>query len=129
MTISMRNKKLIAFAALFIVLFVGAILLFFPASRLEVVGNVSSRDLADAKKFAHHQIWQDVFPDFSLRSIKRLPSAINTRSHMRLVRVEAKQNGNVEVTIYVRNLNWHYVSYELKKEGKDWKIVTMNAHN
>jgi hypothetical protein len=129
MIISMRNKKLLALAVLFVVLVVGAILLFFPASRLQVIGNVSSRDLADAKKFAHHQIWQDVFPNFSLSSITHLLPAINTRWHMRLVRVEAKPDGNIEVTITVRKVAWRYVSYTLKREGKGWKIVTMNAHN
>lgn len=125
----MRNKKLIAFAALFIVLLVGAILLFFPASRLEVVGNVSSGDLAEAKKFAHDSIWQDVFPDFSLRSIKRLPSAINYRWHMRLVRVEAKPDGVIEITISVRELALRYVTYTLKRKGNNWKVVSMNSHN
>ncbi len=127
----MPQKKLIAAAVIFVLLLAVALIMFHPSSSLQVVGNIAPQDLADAKKFAHHQIWDDIFPDYSLRSLKRLPTVLNMRLHMHLVRVEAKPGGMIEITISVRKLAWRYVCYTLKRGTghKGWDIVTMDAHN
>src|ERR1700722_5253353 len=93
----MRKKRLIAFAAFLLLLITISFFFFRPAPGLQIVGSISAKDLAEVKSFARHQIWSGVFPDFSWKSIKMLPKAVNSRLHTRLVRIEAGTNDTVEI--------------------------------
>lgn len=125
----MHKKKLIALAIFLLLLIPIALLLVHPAQCAKVVGNISAKDLAEVKSFARNQIWSGTFPNFSWKSIKGLPPAVNLRLHMRLVRIEMKNNETVEVIIAVPKSVWRNISYTVKKGSKGWEIKTMNVYN
>jgi hypothetical protein len=114
----------VAFAVILLLLIIAGFFLFRPVPSIRVIGNLPAKDLAEIKSFARHQIWKGTFPNFSWKSIKGLPSAVNSRWHTHLVRVEVKSGDTVEAILAKPGLEGGD-GYILKKGPKGWTPISM----
>jgi len=94
-------------------------------SQVQVFGNLPPGELAQIQRVVRHEIWRGAFPDFSLRTVRRLPGAVKSRRGKRVVRVESWSAGRVRVTLGVTGQTNVLVpeQYTLRNRPKGWEIA------
>jgi|SRR5579872_2870110 len=93
--------------------------------QIQVLGSLPTEDLVQIQRVVRHEIWRGAFPDFSWRTVRRLPSAVRSRTGKHALRVETSSAGRVRVTLGVRGETNVLVpeQYTLRKGPKGWEIA------
>src|SRR5947209_2385221 len=95
--------------------------------KIEIIGNVSAKDLAEIKSIVRAERRRSVFPSFSWQTIVDLPTAAFKELRYRITVIDCYKANTVVVTIGQPPLKPHEVrtmvdSYFLMKTSNGWHI-------
>jgi hypothetical protein len=89
------RKKNIIIVVLLALLLGGAGVLFLSRDSgppVQVIGNLSTKDVTQIKKTVRHRLWRDALPGFSMQTVKALPKMIKRAWTVQVIRIAGDQH-------------------------------------